>query len=174
MSVNWYVIRSKPNKEEALFDQLTQRGIEIFYPRIRAHPVNPRAKKVKAYFPGYLFVHVDLEQLGVNTLQWMPYAHGLVSFGQEPSTVPDGLVAAIRRRVDEVNRAGGEEYQGLEEGARVYIHGGPFAGYEAIFNERLPGTERVRVLIELLSKRAIPVELNVGQIRVVPQNPRKQ
>lgn len=165
MSINWYAIQSKPNKEDALHKQLLLQDIEVFYPRIRVNPVNPRAKKVKAYFPGYLFVHVDLEVIGVSTLQWMPFARGMVSFDNEPAMVPDHLLSAIRGRISEVNAAGGEVFDGLHKGDTVYIQDGPFAGYEAIFDLRLPGSERVRVLIELLSKRQVPVELRAGQIR---------
>jgi transcriptional antiterminator RfaH len=165
MAINWYAIQSKPNKEDALHKQLLNQDIEVFYPRIRVNPVNPRAKKVKAYFPGYLFVHVDLEVIGVSTLQWMPFARGMVSFDNEPAMVPDYLLHAIRGRINQVNAAGGEVFDGLHKGDTVFIQDGPFAGYEAIFDVRLPGSERVRVLVELLSKRQVPVELRAGQIR---------
>ena len=38
--------------------------------------------------------------------------------------------------------------EGTAARVRVYIHDGPFEGYEALFDMRLPGSERVRVLIE--------------------------
>ncbi len=165
MSIDWYAIQSKPNKEDALFGQLENQGYEVFFPRIRVTPVNPRAKKIKAYFPGYMFVHVDINAVGISTFQWMPFARGMVAFDQEPAMVPDGLIHAIRRRVEEVNAAGGEVFDGLQKGDEVLIHDGPFAGYEAIFDVRLPGSERVRVLIKLLSQRQVPVELSAGQIK---------
>ena len=165
MAINWYAIQSKPNKEDALHKQLLNQDIEVFYPRIRVNPINPRAKKVKAYFPGYLFVHVDLDVIGVSTLQWMPFARGMVSFDNEPAMVPDYLLVAIRSRINHVNEAGGEVFDGLQKGDTVLIQDGPFAGFEAIFDVRLPGSERVRVLVEMLSKRQVPVELRAGQIR---------
>ena len=167
MAPNWYALQSKPNREEALFEQLITRNIEVFYPRIRVNPVNPRARKVKAYFPGYMFINVDLEKVGFSTLQWMPFARGMVVFDREPATVPEGLLLAIKRRVEDVNASGGEEFADLTHGAKVYIHDGPFAGYEAIFDLRLPGSERVRVLIQLLSKSYVPVEMQVGQVRAI-------
>lgn len=165
MTAYWYALQSKPNKEEALFQQLQNQGIEVYFPRIRVNPVNPRARKIKAYFPGYMFVHADIQAIGISTFQWMPFARGMVTFGQEPATVPDSLIHAIRRRVEDVNAAGGEIFEGLKKGEKIYIHDGPFAGYEAIFDVRLAGSERVRVLIELLSRRQVPVELGAGQIR---------
>jgi transcription antitermination factor NusG len=168
MAAYWYAIQSKPNKEDALFQQLESQGVEAFYPRIRVSPVNPRAKKVKAYFPGYMFVYTDLQRVGISFFQWMPFARGMVTFDQEPATVPDSLIKAIRRKVEEVNEAGGEVFNGLHKGDTILIQNGPFAGYEAIFDLRLPGSERVRVLIKLLSQRQVPVELGAGQIRQKP------
>lgn len=165
MAVLWYAIQSKPNKEDALYRQLLSQDFEVFYPRIRVNPVNPRSKKVRAYFPGYMFVHTDLEVVGISTLQWMPFARGMVAFDHEPATVPEHLLQAIKQRVSEVNAAGGEVFDGLHKGDKIFIHEGPFAGYEAIFDHRLPGSERVRVLIQLLSQRQVPVELRAAQIR---------
>jgi len=48
------------------------------------------------------------------------------------------------------------------------ISDGPFAGYEAIFDARVPGSERVRVLLQLLnSQRQVPLELTAGQIKQI-------
>jgi transcriptional antiterminator RfaH len=164
MPPSWYVIHSHPNKEDLLWEQIIARGFECFYPRIRVYPTNPRARKIKAYFPGYLFVRADLTATGLSVFQWMPFATGLVNFGGEPSVVADSLVSTIRLRIGEIADAGGELFEGLKSGDTVTIHSGPFAGYEAIFDMRLPGNERVRVLLKMLSERRIPVELNAGQI----------
>jgi transcription antitermination factor NusG len=79
--------------------------------------------------------------------------------------VPDNLIVAIRKRVDEINAAGGEIFDGLKPGETVWISSGPFEGYEAIFDARVPGSERVRVLLEFLgNKRKVPVVLDASQI----------
>src|SRR5262245_44246447 len=150
MSVSWYVIRSKPNKEEFLAGQLTAYGVKVFYPRIRVKTVNPRARKVKAYFPSYLFVHVDLELVSASTLHWMPGAVNLVSFDGEPAPVPDVLISAIECQVEQINASQANVLHGLKSGDVVTIQDGPFAGYEAIFDTQIPGRERVRVLLNYL------------------------
>jgi transcriptional antiterminator RfaH len=111
-----------------------------------------------------MFVQVDLEAVGLSTFQWMPHAIGLVSFDSEPATVPENLIHAIRKRVEEIAAAGGEFFDGLKPGDAVKINTGPFVGYEAIFDARVPGSERVRVLIQMLSDRRLPVELQVSQV----------
>ena len=164
--MNWYALRSKARKEEVVWRQVRTAGFDVFYPRLKVQPVNPRARKLKAYFPGYMFVRFDIEQVGMSAFQWMPHAMGLVCFGDEPAIVPDNLIYAIQKRVEEISAAGGELFDGLNPGDTVVISDGPFAGYEAIFNARLPGSERVRVLLQLLnSQRQIPVELKAGQIK---------
>src|SRR5512138_1784004 len=165
MSQQWYVVRSKPNKELALWRELTARGLESFYPQLRVRPVNPRSRRVRPYFPGYLFLHADIELVGISALQWTPFSSGLVAFDGLPAIVPDSLVQAIRRHVDEINAAGGEQFVDLKPGDTVLIQGGPFDGYEAIFDTRLAGTERVRILLKLLRVRQINLELPAAQIQ---------
>jgi transcription antitermination factor NusG len=162
----WYALRSKSRKEDIVWRQLRDQGFDVFYPRLRVQPVNPRSRKVRPYFPGYLFVKADLGEVGISTFQWMPHSLGLVSFGGEPSLVPENLIHAIRQRVEEIEAAGGEVFDGLKPGDPITIDYGPFEGYEAIFDTRLPGSERVRVLLQLLnSKRQVPVEMKASQIR---------
>jgi len=165
MTTYWYVLHSKPHKEDMLAEQLELRRIETFAPRIRVQVVNPRARKVRSYFPGYIFIRADLKNLGLSVLQFVPGSAGLITFGGEPAFVPDGLIQSIRQRVEEINSSGGELFDVLRSGETVLVHSGPFAGYEAIFDMRLPGTERVRVLLKLLRNRNMPVELPAGYVR---------
>jgi transcription antitermination factor NusG len=164
MSSSWYVLRSKPHKEDALWRQAVSQGFEIFYPRIPAQAINPRARKMVPYFPGYMFVHVALAQVGVSTFRWMPHAHGLICFDAMPPSVPDALIAAIGERVAAINAAGGELFVDLQRGDPVRITSGPFAGYEAIFDARLSGGERVRVLMAMLNDTLVPVAVSRAHI----------
>ncbi len=167
--MRWYVLRSKPNREHALWLEASGRGFQTYYPCLNIKPVNPRSRKIRPYFPGYLFVHTDLPSIGQSTFTWMPYSQGLVSFDGEPSEVPEGLVEAIRKRVDQINANGGEQMIGLERGEAVVIEGGPFNGYRAIFDARVSGNERVRVLLKLLQEQ-IKLELPAAQIRPVQRH----
>ena len=89
----------------------------------------------------------------------------MVSFDGIPSYIPDTLIDAIRRRVDEVNAAGGEFLDTLKPGDAITIQGGPFKGYEAILDARLPGEARVRILLTFLNRPQIPLELPQQQIQ---------
>lgn len=164
--VPWYAIQSKAWKEELLAEQLRLRGVEIYYPYLRVKPVNPRSHKTKPYFPGYLFVQLDLVKTDLASIRWLPGAIGLVSFDGEPATVPETLVWTIRKRVDEINANGDQHLESWQRGDVVTIQDGPLAGYEAIFDRRLSGPDRVRVLLNLMADRRIPVDLSAGQIKL--------
>src|SRR5204863_2709183 len=87
--------------------------------------VNPRARKVKAFFPSHLFVEVDLETTSASTLHWMPAAVNLVSFDGMPAPVPDTLISAIERQVEQINASQENFVKGLKLGDVVVILGSP-------------------------------------------------
>ncbi len=158
-------MRSKARKEEAVWKQLRESGLEVYYPRLRVRPVNPRSRTSKAYFPGYLFVRADLEVSGVSMFQWMPHTFGLVMYGGEPAPIPDHLIAALRQRVEEITVQEADALAGVRPGDTVQINLGPFKGFEAIFDVRLSGSERVKVLLKFLDSRRVPVELPTSYIK---------
>lgn len=163
----WYVLQSKPQKENLVYDQLRLRELEAYYPCVRVKPVNPRARKIKSYFPGYMFVHVDLDLVGLSSLQWVPGAIGLVQFGGEPAFIAESVIQAIRLTVEKFNADGLDFCNSLHPGDAVWIGEGPFSGYKAIFDARLPGNDRVRVLLEVLRDRQLRIELPAGHIQRV-------
>lgn len=162
--MDWMVMQSKPNHEAALESELSSRGITVYFPHLRMKPVNPRSRKVRPFFPGYLFIQADLHHVGFSELNWIPFSKGLLAFNGMVSNVSDAMVQETRRRVDLINAACGEQLAGLKRGEHVRILHGPFEGYEAIFDLTLPGQERVRLLIELVSHRQVPMTVPAGYI----------
>ena len=168
--VGWYVMHSKPQKEQWLYKQLKALEIETYYPCLQNRNEKFYSCSVKPYFPGYLFVNVDLEVTGTSLLQWIPGSLGLVAFGGEPARVSDCLLQRIRCRVDEINSTQNNVINSFKPGDEVVIHSGPFAGYDAIFCNRLRGSERVQVLLKVLQEQGVRINLQVGQVRAKKQN----
>ena len=92
----WYVLRSKPNKEAFLAGQLESRNITVLDLQVKVNPVNPRARRHKPYFPGYIFIHTDLQQHPPVLFERIPGAARLVHVGNEIACVPDNIIQAIR------------------------------------------------------------------------------
>lgn len=166
----WYVIHSKSQQEEFLFRQLCSRDIRAYYPCIHVHPVNPRAHKTKPFFPGYLFLQVNLDEEGISKLQWLPGAIGLVSIGGEPAKIPDNLISAIQKRVDLLNHTNQKVDDGFQAGDHVSVIDGPLAGYQVVFDSQVPGSERVRVLLNLIQDRLVCVDLPRWQLGKTKQH----
>lgn len=160
----WCLLHAKPHKEDFLWTEACARNINCFYPCIRIMAVNPRSRKIRPYFPGYLFVEIDPESTETAELRWLPGSIGLVRFGEEPATVPEVIVQAIRRQVEALNLAGGNKLSRLQNGDPVDIIEGPFKGYEAIFDAHLSGDERVRLLLKMVKSRLLPVEMAAASI----------
>jgi len=157
-------MRSKPNKEQFLFEQLIAREVETYLPLICSHAVNPRARKMRPYFPGYLFVQLNLADENHVNLQWIPGGLGLISFGEEIPIVPSNLISAVRKRLEEIDQAGGVFFADLKSGDTLQIQEGPFQGYEALFDTRIKGTDRVRVLLKLLQGQSVKVDIHSSKV----------
>lgn len=163
--LHWYVMHSKPQKEAILRERLRIQRIEVYLPSIRVKPVNPRARKEQPFFPGYLFIHVDLEQISLSELRRMPGATGVVCYGGEPASVGDSLIRTIQEQIQLIAELNNQSADRFKSGEWVVINDGPFANYRAMFDCRLSGEDRVRVLLELLQGQKMRLELSAGQLR---------
>lgn len=79
MTHKWYVARTKALAEYTARDRLGTAGCEVFLPCVGT--VRPRrGHKDAPLFPGYLFLHYDLDQMGWQPLGQVPQLVGLVAF----------------------------------------------------------------------------------------------
>ena len=113
----------------------------------------------------YCLVQVDLNLVGISSLQWVPGAVGLVNFGGEPATIAESILMAIQLRVDKKDIGNSSLYSDLKPGDAISICEGPLAGYRAIFDTQLSGNQRIRVLLEVIKDHQLQVELPAGQIQ---------
>ena len=165
--IRWYVMHSKPRKEAFLRERLRIQRVEVYCPSIRVNPVNPRARKEQPFFPGYLFVHVDLEKIPISEFRRMSGSIGLVSYGGEPAYVGDALIREIQKQIEEIADSTSNYVDRFRPGDLVVIKDGPFATYKAMFDCRLSGSDRVRVLLELLQDQKIRLELSGRQLQLL-------
>ena len=163
--MRWYALHCKPRREQVVYEQLLVQAIEAFFPCTPSRNTRKHKSRMEAYFPGYIFVHADLEQIGTSSLQWLPGVMGIVTFGGIPGHVPDSLINAIRSKIKRINNnEGGNTIEPMKPGDTVNISDGPFAGHKAIFDSHLSGGERARVLLNLLNLQTIQIQLPISQL----------
>lgn len=148
----WYVVNTQARRERLAADNLRRQGYEVFLPTLSKTVRHARSVRtvLEAYFPGYLFVRLD-----VAAQRWRPIESSigvlrLIKAGTNPTAAPIGLVESL------IERSGPDgllrlEPEGLKPGQVVRITQGPFSDSLAVV-DRASGEERVRVLLLLLGQ----------------------
>ncbi len=164
MARNWFLLTSRPHKDEVAEFHLRNQGYEVYRPlakRLRTQ----RGKvitKIESLFPRYMFIHLDD---GVND-NWAPIRSttgisSFVRFGLEPARVPDELIASLKAQ-EALFSERSIDLDRYRAGDKVIITEGPFRGLEAVF-QKYDGEERVIVLLEILHKQT-KLGLNPGHL----------
>lgn len=162
-NVDWYLVRTKTGKERWVRDQLSALLPEVFLPLLEAR--TPRwgklAWSIAPLFPGYLFARLD-PQKHYFDVRYLPGVHGLVSAGNDPVAVPQGVIEEIRRRG--VNGVVKIEEKNLGVGDRIRVVEGPFRGFEAIFERYMSGAERIAILLSTIDAKGLRVVLPASAV----------
>ncbi|MFN2188310.1 MAG: transcription termination/antitermination protein NusG [Candidatus Promineifilaceae bacterium] len=167
MSFRWYALHVKPHKEAAVYQLLQSQGTKAYYPVLKVNPVNPRSRRERPFFPGYMFVKVDLDITGADTLRWTEGTYGLVQFGDKPTSVPDTLIDELKEQLKIHAASLAVEKPEFEKGDYVHIVDGLFEGYDAIFDTQLAGKDRVQVLLAYLHQQPKKIVLDASEIKKV-------
>ena len=163
---NWYLIHTKIRQEQCALQNLERQGYECYLPQIQAEKKMRRgtlALHVEPLFPRYLFIRLGQ---GLAAQSWAPIrsttgVSRLVTFGNVPAKIDDGLVELIRAQTGGANAVRPQ----FEPGQPILITQGPFAGLEAVY-QMSDGESRVMVLLSILSKN-VKLALAPGSIRRV-------
>ena len=74
------------------------------------------------------------------------------------SSIPNSIV-------ERINTTKPEHQEQLAQGDPVLILGGPFEGYQAIFDARIEGSERVRLLIKFLQNQQVRIQVPAKMVK---------
>ncbi len=162
--MRWYVLRSKPLKERFLSHQLGLYDIEAYIPLVTRQKRTSATRITFNFFPGYLFVHVDLLQRGISSLMWIPGSNGIVCFGGEPGEVPESFIHQMKRKMEYLNQSPQVMWAKYKKGDPIRISSGPFEGYQAVFDQYLPSADRVRLMLKSIAEHQVRLELPRDQL----------
>jgi transcriptional antiterminator RfaH len=147
----WYTLCTKPNAEYQVTTALQRREIETYLPELEVVQAKQRREK-KPFFPGYLFVKLDFETMGISAVQWTPGLRNIVAFGGQPVPLPNEVIDLIRCRLGEIEAAGGWPAHSFKPGDTVRITAGPFRDMLAIFDGPSTPAKRVQILLAVLGQ----------------------
>jgi transcriptional antiterminator RfaH len=145
----WYVVSTKPRREDYAAVQLAQRALDVYLPRIAL--VRRAERLVRPLFPGYLFARLVLPHDAARVV-WTPGVRRLVTFEGEAPAVPETALDFLRAQAD----AGGvipPRPRVLPVGRRVRVTSGPFAGLVGIIENPPDARGRVSVLMDILRQQ---------------------
>ena len=156
----WFVVYSKPQKEDFAQVHLKHKGVEVFFPRLSLPRSSQKRKLVIPLFPSYLFVRIDLWTQYYAVL-WAPGVKNFVSFNDMPAPLEDGVAEYLLQGAN----ADGiiEAHCNLKVGQEVQIRGGSFDGLVGLLQNAPDARGRVKVLMRLLN-REIKVEVPVHSV----------
>ncbi len=145
----WYVIQTKPKKEEDAESYLSTRGVEMFNPLMETFALrNGRMNKVlKPLFPGYLFGKFDLEQ-DYPLIRWARGVKRILGFGSYPTPISEEIIEIIKEKTDTQGIVKVRHH--FEPNDVVRIKTGPFKDFLGIFERWLPDSERVKILLNMI------------------------
>lgn len=140
---SWYVIQTKPKKEETVRQQLVRADYELFFPMMRAFD------RVKPLFPSYLFVHTDFSD--VNNHRLVRFTRGvnrLLGDADGPKPVPDRIVETLMQSTRDGSLI--EQTLLFREGDQVKVRKGILKDLTGIIERNVSDTGRVKVLFKWL------------------------
>lgn len=162
---NWYVIQTKPKKEEEATSYLSTKGVEIFSPLMETFTTRNAkvTKELKPLFPSYIFGKFDLEQ-NYPLVRWARGVKCLLGFGGYPTSISKEVVEIIRERTDArgIVRVKGD----YRPNDVVRVKTGPLKDLLGIFERWVSDGDRVRILLNLIGYQP-SIELHCSMIEKV-------
>lgn len=97
---NWYLLQCQVQNFQRITTRIHMLNIESFVPTevkiSRRRDCNGCRTTEKPLFPGYIFLRFDPEEIHTTTFTEIPGARHFVSFGGQPETVSDTIIAALK------------------------------------------------------------------------------
>jgi transcriptional antiterminator RfaH len=150
---NWYVVHTKPRKENVALDNLERQGFIVYCPKTvqSKHRRHHWQKVTIPLFPRYIFVQLNVGKDNFSPIRSTLGVIGLVRFGGEPAVMPESAIKAIQYQECELKNIA-SELPTWQKGDVLEILEGPFAGIRGIFQRR-ESIDRVSLLLDILGQQ---------------------
>jgi transcriptional antiterminator NusG len=116
----------------------------------------------RKFFPGYILVHMDLNDETWHVVKGTPKVTGFVGGGTQPPSISDEEVAKMTQQMKE-GAAKPKPLVSFMDGESVRVISGPFANFSGFIGEVLEEKEKLRVMVQVFG-RATPVVLDYSSV----------
>ncbi len=159
----WYVVHTHALGETKALFHLRRQRFETFLPMYKKTRRHARTVDVVArpLFPRYLFVALDLSIDKWWSVQSTIGVSHLICHGEQPATVPKGMVDSLRLREDADGYCALGDIREFKKGQFVEISDGPFSAFTGVF-DTVNDAERVYILLNLMGREVrvqVPVQV---------------
>ncbi len=154
VGARWYVVQTQVNGEAKAAQNLQRQGYDVYLPRYLKRRRHARKMDftAKPLFPRYMFVAIDMATQRWRSIQSTFGVSRLVSNGDYPAAVPDGVVGALKAREDDKGFVRMDVGPAFAPGDKVRVLAGAFMDSAGLFNG-LADHDRVSVLLEMLGRK---------------------
>ena len=158
----WYAVATQPGRETLAKAHLEQQDFVCVLPMQERTVRHARRVSIarRSFFPGYLFVALDLGVDRWRSVNGTVGVRHIISSGDRPVAVPQGIVESLQEAMDEAGLIGIETHG--SKGDKVTMQKGPFAGMVGEW-DRMQGSQRVRVLLSMLNGQ-VPVVVGTDSL----------
>jgi len=178
MSRRWYVVNTFSGFEKNVKDAIEQRVkamsledkiFEILIPTEQVSELQKGGKKKvteRKFFPGYILVHMDLDETAWHTIQDTPRVTGFVKSGDLPTPLTDEEIDYLKAQISGNTRSKPKPKVLFDKGETVKITDGSFMNFTGTVNEVNLERGKLRVMVTIFG-RPTPVEVDFTQVEKI-------
>ena len=173
MSKQWYIIHTYSGHEakamKSLLDRAKSAGMqdkfdEVLIPEETVVEMvkGERRTSKRKYFPGYILVHMELNDETWHIVRGTPKVPGFVGGDKRPPPISEDEVARMTQEMKDATEKPKPKVA-FEEGENVRVVSGPFVNFSGFVDEVMEDKEKLRVRVHVFG-RATPVVLDYTNV----------
>lgn len=159
-SLKWFAVQAHTLKEHIAKINFENQGFKVYLPQVRT--VRHHARRVenikKAFFPGYLFLHLAPDEKHWHTIESTRGVIRAVRFGEHYPPVPDRVMEELYSREDENGLISFNEINSgkFKQGDKVKVSLISSSEQTGIF-KGLHGNGRAMILLDILQREVAAI-----------------
>jgi transcription antitermination factor NusG len=143
----WYVVKTKPKKEDDVAVILKQASFSVFHPRMK---VVANSAQLKPLFPSYIFIHVNMKDPAIHRMiQFTRGVTKILGDLEGPQPVPSFIIETLKERAKDGSII--EQELLLKEGDEVKVKKGILKDLIGMIEKNMTEDGRVRILFKWIA-----------------------